>query len=100
MKTGRANKTGAHKRGVKSHSEARKLCARFLALSAKHPRFKRPYTECVYQPMIELMQYLRANQFKTYIATGGVHHDDAKREQAYGAEAIKLCNGIVIMTGL
>jgi phosphoglycolate phosphatase-like HAD superfamily hydrolase len=38
---------------------------------AKHPRFKRPYTECVYQPMIELMRYLRANWFKTYIVTGG-----------------------------
>ncbi len=38
---------------------------------AKQPRFKRPYTECVYQPMIELMQYLRANGFKTYIVTGG-----------------------------
>src|SRR4029453_5788021 len=38
---------------------------------AKHPRFKRPYTECVYQPMIELMQYLRSKGFKTYIVTGG-----------------------------
>jgi phosphoglycolate phosphatase-like HAD superfamily hydrolase len=38
---------------------------------AKHPRFKRPYTECVYQPMLELMQYLRKNQFKTFIVTGG-----------------------------
>jgi len=38
---------------------------------AKHPRFKRSYTECVYQPMTELMQYLRANAFKTYIVTGG-----------------------------
>jgi phosphoglycolate phosphatase-like HAD superfamily hydrolase len=38
---------------------------------AKHPRFKRPYTECVYQPMLELMQYLRNNGFKTYIVTGG-----------------------------
>jgi len=38
---------------------------------ARHPRFKRPYTECVYQPMLELMQYLRANGFKTYIVTGG-----------------------------
>jgi phosphoserine phosphatase len=37
----------------------------------KHPRFKRPYTELVYQPMLELMQYLRANGFKTYIVTGG-----------------------------
>src|SRR4029077_16020561 len=38
---------------------------------AKHPRFKRPYTECVYQPMLELMQYLRNKGFKTYIVTGG-----------------------------
>ena len=38
---------------------------------ARHPRFKRPYTECVYQPMLELMRYLRSNGFKTYIVTGG-----------------------------
>lgn len=38
---------------------------------AKHPRFKRLYTECVYQPMLELMQYLRDNKFETYIVTGG-----------------------------
>jgi hypothetical protein len=38
---------------------------------AKHPRFKRPYTELIYQPMLEVMQYLRANGFKTYIVTGG-----------------------------
>jgi phosphoglycolate phosphatase-like HAD superfamily hydrolase len=39
--------------------------------TAKHPRFQRPYTELVYQPMLELLQYLRANGFKTYIVTGG-----------------------------
>jgi hypothetical protein len=39
--------------------------------TAKHPRFQRPYTECVYQPMLELMTYLRANNFKTYIVSGG-----------------------------
>jgi len=39
--------------------------------TAKHPRFKRPYTECVYQPMLELLEYLRANGFKTYIVSGG-----------------------------
>lgn len=39
--------------------------------TSKHPRFKRPYTECVYQPMLELLAYLRANEFKTYIVTGG-----------------------------
>jgi phosphoglycolate phosphatase-like HAD superfamily hydrolase len=38
---------------------------------AKHPRFKRPYTELVYQPMLEVMDYLRANGFRTYIVTGG-----------------------------
>jgi phosphoglycolate phosphatase-like HAD superfamily hydrolase len=39
--------------------------------TARHPRFKRPYTECVYQPMLELLTYLRANGFKTYITSGG-----------------------------
>ncbi|WP_138679224.1 HAD family hydrolase [Candidatus Accumulibacter phosphatis] len=38
---------------------------------ARHPRFKRPYTELVYQPMLELLKYLRANGFKTYIVSGG-----------------------------
>jgi phosphoserine phosphatase len=39
--------------------------------SAKHPRFQRPYTECVYQPMLELLAYLRGQGFKTYIVSGG-----------------------------
>lgn len=39
--------------------------------SAKHARWKRPYTELIYQPMLEVMQHLRANGFKTYIVTGG-----------------------------
>ena len=39
--------------------------------SAKHPRFNRPYTDLVYQPMLELLTYLRANGFKTYIVSGG-----------------------------
>jgi phosphoserine phosphatase len=39
--------------------------------TAKHPRFRRRYTELVYQPMREVMDYLRANSFKTYIVTGG-----------------------------
>ena len=39
--------------------------------TARHPRFKRPYTECVYQPMLELLAYLRANEFKTFIVSGG-----------------------------
>jgi phosphoserine phosphatase len=39
--------------------------------SARHPRFQRPYTEVVYQPMIELLRYLREKGFKTYIVSGG-----------------------------
>ena len=39
--------------------------------TAKHPTTKRPYTEMVYQPMLELLTYLRANGFKTFIVSGG-----------------------------
>ena len=39
--------------------------------TAKHPRWNRPYTELVYQPMLEVLHYLRANGYKTFIATGG-----------------------------
>ncbi|MBP1150006.1 MULTISPECIES: HAD family hydrolase [unclassified Methylocaldum] len=38
---------------------------------ARHPKFGRPYTELVYQPMRELLAHLRANGFKTYIVSGG-----------------------------
>lgn len=40
-------------------------------LHARDPRWKRPYTELTYLPMIELLKYLRANGYKTYIVTGG-----------------------------
>lgn len=53
--------------------------------TAKHPRWKRPYTELTYQPMLEVMKYLRSNDFKTYIVTGG--GQDFVRvyaEQVYG----------------
>ena len=39
--------------------------------SARHPRFNRPYTDLIFQPMLELLAYLRANGFKTYIVSGG-----------------------------
>src|SRR5437773_2363718 len=70
---------------------------------AKDPRWHKPYNELTYQPMQEVLTYLRANGYKTYICTGGgqqmleytkagsgarlamlVLHDDAKREYAYG----------------
>jgi len=39
--------------------------------TAKDPRWKRPYTELTYVPMREVLEYLRANGYKTYIVTGG-----------------------------
>ena len=50
--------------------EFAKIVSDWLAI-ARHPRFKRPYTELVYQPMLELLAYLRANGFKTFIVSGG-----------------------------
>jgi len=39
--------------------------------TARHPTTDRPYTEMVYQPMLEMLDYLRANGFKTFIVSGG-----------------------------
>jgi hypothetical protein len=50
--------------------EFQKIVTDWIA-TAQHPRFKRPYTQCVYQPMLELLAYLRSNGFKTYIVSGG-----------------------------
>ncbi len=53
--------------------------------TARHPVYQRPYTECVYQPMLELLDYLRANGFKTYIVSGGgVEFMRPWVEQVYG----------------
>ena len=53
--------------------------------TARHPRFKKPYVECVYAPMIELLSYLRANGFKTFIVSGGgVEFMRAFAEKVYG----------------
>src|SRR5450755_1420926 len=38
---------------------------------AKHPKFDKPYPQMVYQPMLEVMKYLRDNAYRTYIVTGG-----------------------------
>jgi phosphoserine phosphatase len=61
-------------------AEAKKWLA-----EAKHPRWKKPYTELTYLPMQEVLKYLRANDYKTYIVTGG--GQDFVRvyaEQTYG----------------
>ncbi len=53
--------------------------------SARHPKFNRPYTDMVYQPMLEVLAYLRANGFKTFIVSGGgVEFMRPWVERAYG----------------
>jgi len=51
-------------------TEFEKIVKDWIA-TARHPTTKRPYTEMVYQPMLELLGYLRANGFKTFIVSGG-----------------------------
>jgi hypothetical protein len=61
-----------------------KIVTDWLA-TARHPTLKRPYTELVYQPMLELLAYLRANGFKTFIASGGgVEFMRTFSEKVYG----------------
>jgi phosphoserine phosphatase len=52
---------------------------------AKHPKTNKPYTDMIYQPMLELLEYLRANGFKTYITSGGgVEFIRTFSEEVYG----------------
>ena len=52
--------------------------------TAKHPRFDRLYTELTYQPMQEVLQYLRASGYKTFIVTGGGQDFVGNIGQTYG----------------
>jgi hypothetical protein len=66
--------------------------------TARHPRFHRPYDQCIYQPMLEVLHYLRANKFKTFIVSGGgVEFMRPWVEGAYGIppEQIVGSSGVV-----
>ena len=64
--------------------EFHKIVADWIA-TAKHPKTKRLYTEMAYQPMLELLAYLRANGFKTFIVSGGgVEFMRTFAEKTYG----------------
>jgi phosphoglycolate phosphatase-like HAD superfamily hydrolase len=66
--------------------------------TAQHPRFNRPYTDLVYQPMLELLAYLRANGFKTFIVSGGgVEFMRPWMEKVYGIppEQVVGSSGVV-----
>ncbi len=77
--------------------EFAKSVADWLA-TAKHPRFNRPYNELTYQPMVELLAYLRANGFKTFIVSGGgVEFMRVWADKAYGIppEQVVGSSGVV-----
>jgi hypothetical protein len=64
--------------------EFRQVVRDWLA-TARHPKFERPFTELVYRPMLELLDYLRANGFKTYIVSGGgIEFVRAWSQEVYG----------------
>ena len=56
--------------GGNTTDEFEKIVKDWLS-KARHPRFNRPYTDLVYQPMLELITYLQNNEFKTFIVSGG-----------------------------
>jgi phosphoglycolate phosphatase-like HAD superfamily hydrolase len=56
--------------GEATTSEFAQVVREWIA-TAQHPKFKRPYTDLVFQPMLEVLSYFRANGFKTYIVSGG-----------------------------
>lgn len=80
--------------------------------TARHPRFNRPYDRCIYQPMVELLEYVRSRGFKTYIVSGGgVEFMRAFAERAYGvppeqvigstiATQFELRDGVPVITRL
>src|SRR4029450_10185648 len=74
-----------------------KIVADWIA-TARHPGFNLPYTELVYQPMLELLAYVRANGFKTFIVSGGgVEFMRVFTERVYGIppEQVVGSSGVV-----
>ena len=65
--------------------------------TAKHPRFDRPYTDLVYQPMLELLDFLRANDFKTFIVSGGgIDFMRPWVEEVYGIPRDQVVGSIIV----
>lgn len=59
--------------------------ARIWFETATHPKFQRLFTQCVYQPQVELLDYLRKHDFKVFIVSGGgIDFIRAFAEEAYG----------------
>jgi phosphoserine phosphatase len=82
-------KQGAFELGFATHAgmttdEFARIAKEWFA-QAKHPQLGRLFTQCVYQPQLELLAYLRANGFKTFIVSGGgIEFMRAYAEEVYG----------------
>jgi len=67
------------------------------AATAKHPKFDRLYTECVYQPQLELLRYLRANGFQTFIVSGGgIEFMRPWTERVYGIPPAQVVGSSIV----
>ena len=82
--------------GGMSTEDFQELVKQWLA-TAKAPRFDRPYTDLVYQPMLEVMQYFRANGYRTYIVTGGGQEFvRVYSEQVYGVPPEQVVGSSIV----
>ncbi len=71
--------------------------ARDWLATSRHPKFARPYTDCVYQPMLELFAFLRANGFKSYVVSGGsLEFMRPWTERIYGIPPEQLIGSTVV----
>jgi phosphoserine phosphatase len=102
MKTvGASGEKGILEMAMATHSgmtaaEFEKAVSNWLATN-KQSRFKRLYTECVYQPQLELLAYLRANGFKTFIVSGGgIQFMRPMTEKTYGIEPEQVVGSSVV----
>lgn len=65
--------------------------------TAKQPRFHRLYTQCVYQPQLELLEYLRDNGFRTFIVSGGgIEFMRPWTERVYGIEPAQVVGSSIV----
>jgi phosphoglycolate phosphatase-like HAD superfamily hydrolase len=77
-------------------TEFTELVEKWLA-GQQHPRFKRLYTELVYQPQLELLAYLRANGFKTFIVSGGgIEFMRPFTEEVYGVPPEQVVGSSIV----
>ena len=65
--------------------------------TARHPKFNRPYTDLAYQPMVELLAFLRANDFKTFIVSGGgIEFMRTFSEKVYGVPPEQVVGSSIV----